>query len=155
MTTVKQVMALSGLALAIAAGGCTPFRAHQGFIIDPTLAASIQPGIDTRDSVARTMGRPSFVGQFGDSDWYYLSRDTKAVAFANPRPYQQQVLHVTFDAAGNVVKVDKTGMDQIVRLSPNSDKTPTLGRKRNLFTDIFGGIGRPTPGDKKTGGEGD
>ena len=32
-------------------------------------------------------------------------------------------------------------MAKVVRLSPESDKTPTLGRDRSFFQDLFGNIG--------------
>jgi outer membrane protein assembly factor BamE (lipoprotein component of BamABCDE complex) len=122
-------------------GGCARVQDHQGFIIDETLATAIQPGVDTRDSVMNTLGRPSFTGGFGENDWYYLSRNTKNMAFNMPRADSQTVLHVRFDAAGNVAKVERKGMEQVASITPMSDKTPTLGRRHSLWDDIFGNIG--------------
>ena len=70
-----------------------------------------------------------------------VSRDTKTVAFRNPRVQKQTVLHVRFDGAGNVLGVDQTGKELVANINPNDDKTPTLGRKRSLFDDLFGNIG--------------
>ena len=67
-----------------AAAGCTSIRAHQGFVADPVLIASVQPGVDNRESVQGTLGRPTFTGQFDQRDWYYVSRETKQLAFARP-----------------------------------------------------------------------
>ena len=88
-----------------------------------------------------TLGRPSFVSQFGEQDWYYVSRDMRALAFSNPKPVAQTVLRVHFDAAGNVAAVDRMGLEQVAHISPMGDKTPTLGRERSFFEDIFGNIG--------------
>jgi outer membrane protein assembly factor BamE (lipoprotein component of BamABCDE complex) len=110
--------------------------------VDSGLISSIQPGIDNRDSVAKTLGRPTFAGQFNDRDWYYVSRDTRALAFSNPRAEKQLVLAVHFDQAGNVASVERTGLEKVASISPNGDKTPTLGRKRGFFRDLFGNIGR-------------
>lgn len=129
------------LAMGLFASGCTRMRTHQGYLVDNLLVDSVQPGIDNRTSVEGTLGRPTFTGQFGDGDWYYISRTSKALAFANPKPVEQTILHVRFDAAGNVVAVDRSGLDQVARISPSGDKTPTLGRHRSLFQEIFGNIG--------------
>lgn len=43
--------------------GCGQLRGHQGFIYDQTLAGQILPGVDNRQSVERTLGRPTFTGQ--------------------------------------------------------------------------------------------
>ena len=40
-----------------------------------------------------------------------------------------------------VVAVDKTGLELVSKISPEGDKTPTLGRERSFFEDIFGNIG--------------
>ena len=42
--------------------------------------------------------------------------------------------------------VDQSGMEKVVRIDPDSDKTPTLGRNRGFLQDLFGNIGRSAPG---------
>jgi outer membrane protein assembly factor BamE (lipoprotein component of BamABCDE complex) len=137
-------LAATALALGLIASlaGCARIRDHKGYVVDSGLISSIQPGIDNRDSVAKTLGRPTFAGQFNDRDWYYVSRDTRALAFSNPRAEKQLVLAVHFDQAGNVASVERTGLEKVASISPNGDKTPTLGRKRGFFRDLFGNIGR-------------
>ncbi len=128
-------------ALALSAG-CTRIRDHKGYVADQTLISSIQPGIDNRQSVERTLGRPSFASQFDPSSWYYISRETKQLAFSLPKPVKQTTLAVHFDRAGNVTSVENLGMSKIATLSPDGDKTPTLGRDRGFFSELFGNIGR-------------
>lgn len=139
-TRAMLVTAAAALAL-VATSGCTRIRGHQGYIVDDQLVQGIQPGVDNRDSVEATLGRPTFVGQFGANDWYYVSRTTKQLAFALPRPTEQTILHVRFDATGNVAAVQKAGLEQVVSINPSNDKTPTLGRERGFFEELFGNIG--------------
>ena len=129
------------LSAAFATGACTRIKDHQGHLLDEALVTAIQPGVDNRQSVEGTLGRPTFTGQFSDRDWYYVSRDTKQFAFNKPRPDQQTVLHVRFDEAGNVAEVKRSGLEQVAAITPAEDKTPTLGRKRSFFEEIFGNIG--------------
>jgi len=131
----------AGLIVALAASGCTQLRGRQGYVVDPTLTQAITPGVDNRESVEKTLGHPTFVSQFSDKEYYYLSRQTRQLAFAKPRPVAQDVMRIRFDAQGNVVAVDHTGLDLVSRISPEGDKTPTLGRDRSFFDDIFGNIG--------------
>lgn len=131
----------TALAFALAASGCTSIRDHRGYIADPTLISSVQPGIDNQASVERTLGRPTFTSQFGQPTWYYVGIDTAQAPFGRPRSTDQTVLKVTFDPAGNVAGVERTGMERVVRLDPHGDKTPTLGRDRGFFEDLFGNIG--------------
>ena len=138
----SQIMVLGTLVTALVmSSGCTRLRAHQGYIGDQTLLSSVQPGVDNKDSVQASLGRPTFVGQFDKNDWYYYARDTRQLAFAQPAATEQYVLKVRFDSAGNVASVTQTGKELISKISPEGDKTPTLGRNKSFFEDIFGNIG--------------
>lgn len=147
-------LVIGALALTLGASGCARIRTHQGYQVDKLLVDSVQPGIDNRASVEATLGRPTFAAQFGQQDWYYVSRDMRQLAFASPKPVEQTVLRVRFDTAGNVVAVDRTGLDQVARVSPSGDKTPTLGRNRSLFDEIFGNIGAVGAGGAMGGASG-
>jgi outer membrane protein assembly factor BamE (lipoprotein component of BamABCDE complex) len=134
--------ALLAIALgAMLSAGCTRINDHQGYLVDEPLVSAIQPGVDNRDSVAGTLGRPTFVGQFDQRDWYYVSRTTRQLAFNMPRPSEQIVLHVRFDAGGNVESVTRSGLETVANITPSNDKTPTLGSQRSLLQELFGNIG--------------
>jgi outer membrane protein assembly factor BamE (lipoprotein component of BamABCDE complex) len=151
----KVVIALSGAALL---AGCSSMgvRDHRGAVIDKELASAIQVGVDNKDSVSKTLGRPSFTGEFAPNDWYYVARDTRTVAFRAPKVLDQTVLHIRFDAAGNVSRIDHTGKELIASIDPVSGRTPTLGRKRGFFDELFGNIGTISqpglPGSNRGGG---
>ena len=132
---------IATIAAAVLLAGCAQFRSHKGVVIDPQLAAGVQPGVDNKDSVEKALGRPSFVGQFTPNDWYYVSRDVNQVAFRNPRVSKQDVVIVRFDQKGNVSSVSHTGKELVMNVEPTGKETPTLGRKRSFFEELFGNIG--------------
>ncbi len=70
-----------------------------------------------------------------------MSRDVNQVAFRNPRVTKQTVLEVHFDQKGNVSSVQRTGRELVMNVDPTGRKTPTLGRKRTFFEELFGNIG--------------
>jgi outer membrane protein assembly factor BamE (lipoprotein component of BamABCDE complex) len=137
-TLGKLAAAVFGAALVT---GCAGIKEHRGFVLDKELAQGIQVGVDNKDSVTKTLGRPTFTGQFDANDWYYVSRDTKVVPFRSARVTDQDLLHVRFDGAGNVSAVNRTDESMVVAINPVGDKTPTLGRKRSFFDELFGNIG--------------
>ncbi len=154
---MRAAMAKIATALigAAALAGCVSIKDHRGAVIDTELVSAIQPGVDNKDSVSKMLGRPTFTGTFGDSDWYYVSRDTRTVAFRNPTVQKQTVLHVRFDPAGNVTTMQTTGKELIAKIDPVKQTTPTLGRKSSLFNDLFGNIGTVnSPGIPGGGGRG-
>jgi outer membrane protein assembly factor BamE (lipoprotein component of BamABCDE complex) len=134
--------------------GCAGIREHRGYVMDEQLSQAVQVGVDNKASVEKTLGRPTFTGQFSPNDCYYVSRDTAAFAFRNPHVTQEKVLHVRFDPAGNVAAVSTTGKELVASINPVNDKTPTLGRERGFFEDLFGNIGSVNSGAIPTGPQG-
>jgi len=142
--TLFSARSLLGPALilaAVAAGGCTPLRSHQGYVIDADLVNSVQAGVDTRQSVLQVLGKPTFTSEFNQGDWYYVSRDARNFAYNNPHVKSQTTLRISFDGKGVVTGIRKTGAEQIASISPMKKTTPTLGRKSSFFSELFGNIG--------------
>jgi len=131
---------------------CTSIRESRGYIDDTLLTDTIQPQIDNQQSVEGTLGRPTFTSQFGSPTWYYVSSITGQRPFNRPRISEHSVLAVKFDAAGRVAEVQRSGVDQVVYLDPNGDKTPTMGRERGFLEDLFGNIGQVGGGGLPGGG---
>ena len=138
----RKILAGSVLLLAVAAAsGCSSIQERRGYLADALLTNNIRAGIDNRRSVEATLGRPTFASQFGEPTWYYVSSTTGLRPFGRPRIEDQSVMAVRFDTAGNVISVDRSGLERVVYLSPESDETPTLGRERGFLEDLFGNIG--------------
>lgn len=135
-----RIAALAGMFVAL--GACSSIRETRGYVTDNVLLRSVQPGIDNRRSVEGTLGRPSFASQYGEPTWYYVSSVTGRKPFVRPRIRTHGVLAVKFDEAGNVASVERSGIDKVVFLRPEGDKTPTLGRERGFLEDLFGNIGQ-------------
>lgn len=134
----------TGIALAAMLGalaGCSSIRDQRGYLIDNLTYNGVRAGIDNQRSVVATLGQPTFKSQFGQPTWYYVSSTTGQRPFGRPKINAQSVLAVTFDAAGNVAAIDRSGLDRVVYLSPDGNETPTLGRERGFLEDLFGNIG--------------
>ena len=139
MVRVGKIAGLMAGAALIA--GCAGIREHKGYILDKELASAVKAGVDNKDSVTKTLGRPTFTGQFDPNDWYYVARDTSRFAFRKPRVTDQTVLQIRFDPAGNVTAVNQTDETLVASINPVNDKTPTLGRDKSFFEELFGNIG--------------
>jgi len=136
MAAVLLAAAAAGL------GGCSSIRESRGYIDDPLLTGTIQPGIDNQQSVEGTLGRPTFISQFGTPTWYYVSSVTGQRPFSRPRIRQHGVLAVRFDPQGRVSGVERSGVERVAYINPDGAKTPTLGRERGFLEDLFGNIGQ-------------
>ena len=149
----------AALGAAVLLGGCAQLHQHKGVLLEPQMVSAIQPGVDNKDSVQKSLGQPTFIGEFTPNDWYYVSRDVNQVAFRNPHVTKQTVLLVRFDQKGNVASVQRTGKELVMNVNPTHRSTPTLGRQRSFFEELFGNIGSvgsglPTGGGGGRGGGG-
>ncbi len=143
---------VAGLGLVALASGCSSIQNSRGYLVDEVLVAAVQPGLDNRESVQGTLGRPTLISQFGEPVWYYISSRTEQAPFTRPRISNHLVLAIHFDEAGNVTSAERSGVERVVRLDPNGDSTPTLGRDTSLLEDLFGNIG--SVGAAGMGGQG-
>jgi outer membrane protein assembly factor BamE (lipoprotein component of BamABCDE complex) len=122
-------------------GGCTKIREHKGYIVDNVLVDSVAPGVDNRDSVSKTLGRPSFASEWdGGATWYYIGRDTRQLAFSTPTAVAQTLLAVRFAPNGDVASVQRTGLETIRDVQLYGKKTPVRGSDRGFFAELFGNI---------------
>jgi outer membrane protein assembly factor BamE (lipoprotein component of BamABCDE complex) len=131
--------------IALMATGCSRIPDLKGYIADETLVTAVQPGVDTKASVQKTLGRPSMVSEFDPNTWYYVSRRTEQLAFLRPKPVEHQVLVMRFDPAGKLLSVDKLGKEQLVAVNPSDDKTPTRGKEESWLQQVLGDVGRVAP----------
>jgi outer membrane protein assembly factor BamE (lipoprotein component of BamABCDE complex) len=132
--------------------GCASVNAHKGAVIDSQMLSAVQPGVDNKDSVEKLLGRPTFTGEFTPNEWYYVSHDTRQIAFRNPRSTKVTVLRINFDPKGNVASIDRTGKELVMGVDPTKRQTPTLGRQKSFFEELFGNIGTVSSGGLPTGG---
>jgi outer membrane protein assembly factor BamE (lipoprotein component of BamABCDE complex) len=146
---------LGGAAVLVALSGCTSIKDHRGYLVDQALVDSVQPGVDNKASVERTLGRPTMISQFGEPVWYYVSMDTHQAAFTSPRAYNELALKIHFDQSGAVSRIDRSGVEKVVHLDPDGHTTPTLGQNRSFLEDLFGNIGTVGSGMGASGPNGD
>jgi outer membrane protein assembly factor BamE (lipoprotein component of BamABCDE complex) len=157
---VRALASAAVLAALASTTACVPLRSHQGYVVDKELVDAVQPGVDNRDSVIKTLGQPTLTSQFNQGEWYYISRDSKNLAYSSPKAVDQLTLRISFDGRGNVAKVDRIqGTELLSSISPYGKTTPTLGHHRSLFEDLFGNIGTvgamggAQPNQDNTGGQ--
>jgi len=147
--SLRIISAVAALGLV---AGCSSIENSRGYLVDQVLVASVQPGIDNRQAVESTLGRPTLTSQYGEPIWYYISSRTEQAPFTTPKIARHSVLAIKFDDAGNVLSAETSGMEQVVRIDPDGNETPTLGIERGLLEDLFGNIG--TVGAPMGGGGG-
>lgn len=122
--------------------GCTPIYSMHGYAPDDKTLAQIETGVDTRDTVAAFVGRPTTDGLLGDQTWYYVESKWKTWGPKAPEEYERQVVAVSFAEDGRVSNIERFGLErgEIVPLSRRVTSEPIKGR--SVLAQIFSNFGR-------------
>jgi outer membrane protein assembly factor BamE (lipoprotein component of BamABCDE complex) len=133
---------LAGCLAALAAAGCEPTISTHGHQIDPTVLAQIEPGTTSREEVTRLIGSPSTTGTFDGESWFYVSQRNETTSFYQADVTQQDVVRVDFDANGIVKDVRNHGLELAQAVTPDPNRTRTLGNELTVVQQFIGNIGR-------------
>lgn len=109
----------SALALCLLAAACAAQYRNHGYMPPQEDVDSVIVGVDTRDSVAETLGSPTAGGVLNDSGFYYVRSQFKTVGPFRPQEVSRELLAVTFTPNGTVANVERFGLEdgRVVSLS--------------------------------------
>ncbi len=147
---------LSAIAAAAILMGCVPVENQRGYVPDMQAVASIEVGMDTKDTVSKKLGDPSTSASFGNDIWYYISSHVEQNAFFAPHATDRNILAVEFAKDGKVADIHKYTLADGRVVDFVSRETPTRGRELTLLQQIFnavpGQIGQSAPTEPIPGG---
>lgn len=149
MIRARRASCLLAGILALGATACEQAIQVRGNLPEQDIVGRIQPGVHSREDVARLLGSPSTISTFQDSKWYYIGQKTTEFAFFEPEILERKVLVVAFDDGGTVVETQQIGLADSQEIDPVDRETPTEGRELSFFQQIFGNIGRFTASDEE------
>ena len=102
------------VAVALVAGSlaaCTPLYRNHGYTPFPEDLAQIRIGVDTRASVAETVGTPTTQGVTTDGGYYYVESRFRHYAFLAPEEISREVLAITFTPDDRVRNIARYGLE--------------------------------------------
>jgi len=129
--------------LALSACGAKTLKDSHGYIPENTLLNEVRVGTDTKDTVARLLGRPGTRGVLDDRGWYYVKSDYERFLWRAPVEVDREVVAVSFTETGVVENVERFGLEdgRVVALSRRVTTANTRGVSflRQLFSN-FGSL---------------
>jgi outer membrane protein assembly factor BamE (lipoprotein component of BamABCDE complex) len=135
---------LSGMCmvLTLVLAACSAIYSNHGYIPTDEDLALIKVGVDTRESVEATVGRPAAEGLLNDDAWYYVQSRWRTAGAAEPVEVTREVLAISFGATGLVTNIERFGLDR-GRIVPLSRRVTTTSiRGQGILSQIFGSIGK-------------
>ncbi|UWQ48331.1 outer membrane protein assembly factor BamE [Leisingera caerulea] len=135
------VFAAAGLALA----ACSSVYRKHGYVPTPGQLAEVVPGIDTRDSVAETIGVPTSTGVLNDSGYYYVATRFRHYGAAAPEPVARDLVAISFDAQGVVEGIRRYSLED-GKVVPLERRVTSSGVEDSTFLrQLLGNLGNFGP----------
>lgn len=136
--------AMLGLAL-VAVAGCSSIYRNHGYVPSDEDLADVVVGIDTRDSVAETLGAPSSSGVLNESGYYYVSSRVRHFGIREPEVVERQLVAITFDQRGVVRNVERYGLEDGQAVNLSRRVTETSVKTQTFLRQLLGNLGRFDP----------
>lgn len=138
-------MAALGLLLMVAA--CAKVYRNHGYVPDDVELAKVEVGVDTRESVAEKIGRPSAQGLLNDLGWFYVQSRFEHYGPKEPQEIERQVVAINFSENGTVQNIGRYGLEdgRVIELSRRVTETNIKGV--TFIGQLLGNVGRITAGD--------
>lgn len=134
------------LVAAVLVSACTPQFRNHGYTPSDDDLANIVVGVDTRETVADTVGTPSSGGVLRDTGYYYVSQRVRQYGYREPEIVDRQIVAISFDSNGVVSNVERFGLQDgnVVALSRRVTDSNIEGI--GFLRQLAGNIGRIDPG---------
>ena len=134
----------AALAVVVAAGtaACSPTVTTHGHAISSSDLAAIQPGVTSREEVARRLGSPSTIGTFDTERWFYVSQRNEVLSFYQADVTAQDVVQIDFDGNGILTDVRTPGLEMAQAIEPDPTQTRPMGNELTAVQQFLGNIGR-------------
>ncbi len=139
--TSRRVRALLAILAVTVVTACSAQYRQHGYMPPEEELQNVIVGVDTRDTVAETIGVPTTSGILNDSGYYYIRSEVRHFAHRRPQVVDRTVLAIYFDQAGVVEDVVTYGLQdgQVVPLSRRV--TQSGDSKLSFVRQLFGNIG--------------
>lgn len=132
---------IAALALVLVTA-CSPIVRNHGYIPSEEDLTLLTPGVDTRETVAASVGAPSAGGVVSDGDYYYVrSRWETRGPFA-PKEVDRQVLAISFDDSGVLENIERFTLEDGRVIALSRRVTDTTIRNVSFLRQLLGNIGR-------------
>jgi outer membrane protein assembly factor BamE (lipoprotein component of BamABCDE complex) len=137
------------VASMIVVAACNPIKpmvTKRGYVPDEERLASIEVGVDNKDSVYSRLGSPSTDASFDRDVWYYISSRHERTAFMPAVVADREVVSISFDETDMVSDIGHYGLEDGKVVAYVERKTPTRGKELGFLEQMFGNLGRlPAP----------
>lgn len=134
------------LGLAVVLAGCTSVYRNHGYVPSQEELAEIVPGVDTRDSVAETVGAPTSSGVLNNGGYYYVASRVRHNGVRKPQVVSRELVAINFDTAGVVTGIEHYSLEDGRVIPLQRRVTSSSIENKTFLRQLLGNLGNFGPG---------
>lgn len=149
--TVSQVKRMFVTALSAAAltavAACTSIYRDHGYVPTDEELSEVTVGVDTRDSVAETIGVPTASGVLNDGGYYYVTSRFRHYGARQPEVVERQLVAISFTQSGVVENIERYSLQDGRVIALNRRVTDSNVSNKTFLRQLLGNLGNFNPSD--------
>jgi len=128
-------------------GACSATYQNHGYVPTETELSEVLVGVDTRETVAQSIGRPTSFGVLKESAWYYAQSRWRHFAYKAPQVIDRQVVAISYTDDGVVKNIERFGLEdgRVIALSRRVTDSNIKGI--SFLRQLMGNLGNLKAGD--------
>jgi len=127
--------------------GCTPVIHTHGYVPTEETLAALKVGVDDKETVVQSVGRPLYAGMAQESGWYYVASTVQRFAYRYPEVLDRELVVISFDTSGIITNIERFGLEDGRVIALNRRVTAVAVESPGIIRQILGNIGTITAGD--------
>lgn len=140
-----------GSCLLAGCGVLGPAPLPRGDRVDSDQLKQLVPGVSTQADASALLGSPTAKATFDPNTWLYISQMTQPVIGGTLSVLSQNVVELHFDDRGVLRAVQRLDKANGLPVTVVARTTPSPGTEASVLQQLFGNVGRFTPGGVNTG----
>jgi len=143
----KLTFSLLSCAL-LSLSGCAVFSDaphYRGVAVSQHDLNELTPGLSQQADVQAVLGPPTFVEEFNQNNWDYVSQVTHMRIGQTEGMSKQHVVVMSFDNNGTLQSITQKDTGDAMQVAMDRKRTPVPGGRASFFQMLIGGVGSYNP----------
>ncbi len=138
---LPRFVAVLGLGMLAA---CSNIERKHGYVPPDEDLNQLVVGVDTQDSVADVVGRPTASGVLSDGGWYYVASKFRAYGLRDRQEVDREVVAISFAEDGTVSNIERFGLENGRVIAISRRVTDSNIQGVSFLRQLFGSFGNFT-----------
>ena len=134
-------------AMLMILGACAATYQNHGYVPTESELSEVLVGVDTRETVGQSIGRPTSFGVLKDGAWYYAQSRWRHFAYKAPQVIERQIVAISYTDDGVVENIERFGLEdgRVIALSRRVTDSNIKGI--TFLRQLMGNLGNLRAGD--------